>query len=1137
MNIAAWLRNIGLEQYQTAFHDHAIDSAILTRLTSQDLKDIGVDLVGHRRKLLDAIAELSSASADLSANEPRATPRPPSRQSEAERRQLTVLCCDVVGSTALTGRLDPEDMSELIKAVLTAVTAVVAQFDGYVARFTGDGALVYFGYPRAHEDDAERAVRAGLGIVEAVRGVGRDRQIDLSLRVGIATGRVVVGELFGEGAAQERAVVGGTPNLASRLQAIAQPDAVVIAANTRRLLGTLFELNELGPHELKGFAEPVLAWEVIREGSHASRFEAARSDAMMPLIGRVEQVALMLDRWRLATAGRGQVVLLSGEAGIGKSRVSQELREQIRGEPHVALRYQCSPHHSNQPFYPVIGQIWHAAGFSAGEAASDRLDKLEEMIARSRLDPANVAPYLAALLSISTQGRYDALDLEPSIVKERTIAALIAMLGGLSRTAPVLFLLEDAHWIDPTTLELVSRAIDYLPGLRVLAVITFRPEFKSPWLDVPHASSVVLNRFERRAACELVEAVTGGKPLPAEVLEQIIVKTDGVPLFIEELTKAVLGSGLVREEDREYVLAGPLTPFAIPSTLHDSLMARLDRLGPVKEVAQIGAAIGREFSYQLIEAVAPLRTAALHDALRQLVASELIYLHAAPQGLIYVFKHALVQETAYATLLRSRRQGIHADIAQVLAKQFKDQAESAPEIIAHHYTEAGLAEPAARYWLAAAEGALSRSANTEGDRYALAGVALLARLPEGPERRHLELGLQAARGHAALALKGYTAGETVEILMLVKGILDSGIGTDMQRFAVLYGLWAAHYVAGRIGIARDLAKQYSEVADRQGDPIYRMIGQRIAGAALVAAGQHDEGLLSLEAAERHRDPARQKPLSYRFGQDIGLSILCHKVWALWFLGYPDRAARLTEQILSELPDHGHAVTVAFCTLYGAIFPAIFAGDFETAARLGADLIACCTRHKMGPHYAAAGRLCIAVSRGIGDPTSDNIRAIRGEMQTLHEFGVYVLDSPITATLAQILLDAGDVAGAEVVLRDGIAFVEESGERYWLAELHRLNGRAALRGPVPDAARAAAHLAEAMAVARQQKARPLEARAITDLVALRRQAGLTGDDLALSVNPNDAIEGREILVDARKPRDVLAVISERSSEHREDTWAD
>jgi class 3 adenylate cyclase len=1115
MDVGAWLRGLGLGQYEGMFRESEIEADVLSELTKIDLEKLGLPL-GPRKRILKAIAALN-APGEAVAAPVAAAALPPA--ATGERRQLTVMFCDLVGSTALAAGLDPEDMGDLIRAFQGAVAAAVARFDGHVAKLMGDGALIYFGYPRAHEDDAERAARAALGIVEAVADLRNDRGIALEVRAGIATGLVVVGELMGEGEARERGVVGETPNLAARLQVLSEPGTVVIAESTRRLLGGAFELKALGPQALKGFAGPVPAWLVVRETENISRFEASRSEAMTPFVGREQEVALLVDRWRDATEGEGQVVLLSGEAGIGKSRILAALRERIGRERHVAMRYHCSPHHANDAFYPIIGQIWRAARFVTGEPAATRLDKLEAMVALSGLEAKEIAPYLASLLSIPVEGRYPALEMAPSEVKERTIGALIALFVGLTQGAPVLALLEDAHWIDPTSLDVFSRLVERLQGLRALLVVTFRPEFAAPWLGRTHVTTLGLNRFGRRQAMAMIDRVTGGKALPAEVLEQIVAKTDGVPLFVEELTKTVLESGLLREENGSYILAAALTPLAIPSTLQDSLTARLDRLAPVKEIAQIGAAIGREFSYRLLEAASPILGPALQDALGQLMASELIYGRGAPPEASYTFKHALVQDTAYATLLRSRRQHIHADIARALAERFADMIESAPAIIAHHYTQAGLAEPAARYWLAAAELALSRSAPTEASRYVDAGLALVPRLTDRLDCQSLELALQVARANALMPLKGHAAPETVEALTKAKRLLDAGVGTDLQRFSVLYSLCAADYIAARMEPGLALARHTVEVADRQGDPTFKIVAYRLLGTMQLFTGQNREALETLQQAERYRDPVRQKLLSYRFGLDTGVAVLGWKIWALTFVGLHDQAARVREQAQAELASHGHAPTVVTFKMMAAVSELQF-GDLEACERHSAELVAYCAEKKVET-VRLLSAILHACARTMREPTQENIAAIRAALDAQHRSGGRVGESFYMSQLADALLMAGDTTGAEASLQEGFAFVEQTGERYWLADLHRVDGRIALKRPEPDRTRGEACFLQAIEIARQQEARMLELRAATDLARLWRDAGSDRDPRALLEPILDAIEGGETARDVRNARALLA----------------
>src|SRR5262252_5509285 len=656
MDIAAWLDGLGLGQYEQAFRDNEIDERVLPSLTAEDLKDLGVKLVGHRRRLLDAIAALGTSASAVPATTGTADS---ALRSDAERRQLTVMFCDLVGSTPMSSRLDPEDLRDVIAAYHHAVAKVVAASDGFVSRYMGDGVLVYFGHPQAHEDDAERAVRAGLGAVDAVRRL--DVQgVKLQTRVGIATGLVVVGDLIGSGAAQEQSVVGETPNLAARLQAIAGPDEIVIPENTRRLVGNLFEYESLGDVEVKGLAAPVRAFRVLRESGIGSRFEALRTGET-PLIGRDEELELLGRRWAQAKAGRGQVVLISAEPGIGKSRLAEAFRASLESEPRTRLRYFCAPHHQDSALFPFIAQLERAAGFQRDDTPCARLDKLEALVAANTLEDGDV-PLLAEMLSVPLDGRYPALDLTPQRKKEKTFGALLRQLAGSAHRQPVLMIVEDLHWADPTSRELLDLAVEQTERLPVLLIATFRPEFQPPWIGQPQVTMLALNRLDRRDRTALVAQIAGGKALPDEVIGQIADRTDGVPLFIEELTKSVLESGLLQEEVDRYVVDRALPPLAIPTTLQDSLMARLDHLAAVRLVAQIGAAIGREFSYALLRAVSRLSERELEAALARLVASGLVFQRGAPPDAVYSFKHALVQDAAHGSLLRSTRQQLHAQI-------------------------------------------------------------------------------------------------------------------------------------------------------------------------------------------------------------------------------------------------------------------------------------------------------------------------------------------------------------------------------------------------------------------------------------------------------------------------------------------
>ena len=708
--VADWLKKLGMSEYAQRFAESDIDIDVLSELTDQDFDRLGVSL-GHRRRMLRAMRELDALPiAAVAERQASAQTAPePALKDTAERRQVTVMFSDLVGSTALSARMDPEDLREVIAAYQKCVAETVQRFGGFVAKYMGDGVLVYFGYPQAHEDDAERAVRAGLELISAVSALNTNNP--LQTRVGIATGVVVVGDLIGSGAAQEQAVVGETPNLAARLQGLAEPNSVVIAESTRKLLGNLFEFKHLGASELKGIAEPVRAWAALRASSVASRFQALHASGLTELVGREEEIELLLRRWSKAKTGEGQVVLLSGEAGIGKSRLTAALLERLATEPHTRLRYFCSPQHTDSALYPIIGQMERAAGLTHGDTAQVKLDKLDALLAQT-LTSRQDAGLFAEMLSLPNDGRYPVLDLIPEQRRQRTLEALTAQLAGLARQKPAMMIVEDAHWIDPTSLEVFGRTVDRIKTLPAALIVTFRPEFNPPWAGRSHVTSLALNRLGERETAAIIAHLVGNKELPTNVMAQIVERTDGIPLFVEEMTKAVLeaqSQGAV-----EHLAATvPSSALAVPASLQASLMARLDRLGPAKEVAQIGAAIGREFSHALLAAVMLKPEAELGSALDRLVAAGLLFRQGAAPRASYLFKHALVQDAAYGTLLREPRRTLHARIAETLENQFAEIAENQPELLARHCTEAGLTEKAAGLWGKAGQRSLERSALVE----------------------------------------------------------------------------------------------------------------------------------------------------------------------------------------------------------------------------------------------------------------------------------------------------------------------------------------------------------------------------------------------------------------------------------------
>jgi class 3 adenylate cyclase len=851
MDVAAWLRGLGLEEYAPAFHDNAIDGEVLRELTADDLKDLGVTLIGHRRKLLAAIAILEAVPptgyvAQSGASAPSAPAA--ARNVNAERRQLTVMFCDLVGSTPLSARYDPEDLREIVGAYHRCVADTVARFAGFVAKYMGDGVLIYFGYPEAHEDDPERAVRAGLAVVDAVGRLSAPER--LNVRLGIASGLVVVGELIGAGAAQERGVVGETPNLAARLQALAQPGTLVIAESTRRQIGGLFEIADLGPQPLAGFAEPQRAWCVVGESGVLSRFEALRS-AATPLVGRDEELDLLLRRWQRAKAGEGRVVLISGEPGIGKSRLGAALSQAIQSEPHTRLRYFCSPHHQDSALYPFIIQLERAAGFARDDSVEEKLGKLRGLLAPGARGD-NEIKLLAELLSLP--GSAADLNLSPQRKREKLFEALLHQLEALARSRAVLMVFEDAHWIDPTSRELLDLTFDHVARMPVLLIVTFRPEFQHAWSGQPHVTLLALNRLGGNDGAALVEGLAGNAGLTREVVGEIVERADGVPLFVEELTKAVLEAGDRDNRVAAVLAASPLPNVAIPASLHASLIARLDRLGPIaKEVAQIGAVIGREFGYELIEPVAQQTAAELRLGLDRLAEAGLLFCRGTAPQSSYLFKHALVQDAAYGTLLRSRRQQLHTRVAAALEQHFADLVGRQPELLAHHLTAAGDTERAVDQWLKAGQYAVERSAHLEAIRHFDRGLGVLATLPEGPARDGREAELQLARGLSLFIAEGFISAEAAEAYTRA-GELAEQRDDARQLFMAVYGLWQSTGGVGRILAGRSLSARLLKLTADQADDGLRLQAHHSAWSTSLFAQVVYEGLREDKPAAEVRRP-------------------------------------------------------------------------------------------------------------------------------------------------------------------------------------------------------------------------------------------------------------------------------------------
>ena len=932
-----WLKKLGLDQYARRFSDNDIDVSVLPYLTDTDLEKIGVSL-GHRRKILAAIAELSGASSSKAETDNRIVePKP---QDAAERRQVTVMFSDLVGSTALSTRMDPEDLREVISAYQKCVAGTVQRFGGFVAKYMGDGVLIYFGYPQAHEDDAERAVRAGLELLTAVGAL--KTHAPLQTRVGIATGLVVVGDLIGSGASQEQAIVGETPNLAARLQGIAEPNMVVLADGTRKLLGNLFELEDLGAKDLKGITGPVRAWEALRPAVVESRFEALHASGMTNLVGREEELELLWRRWLKAKTGEGQVVLLSGEPGIGKSRLTAAIMERVASEPHTRLRYFCSPQHTDSAFYPIIAHMERAAGFAHDDTAEGKLDKLDALLRPTATAPQDTT-LLVELLSLPNDGRYPAVRLEPPQRRQRIFEVLTEQVEALSRQRPVLMIFEDAHWTDPTSLEALSRMLERVRSFPILLLVTFRPEFQAPWVGRPNVTTLTLNRLTERDIRALVGALVGNKPLPASIREDIIERTDGIPLFVEEMTKAVLEAG-AEKPAADLAAAIPSPAAAVPSSLHASLMARLDRLGSAKEVAQVGAAIGREFSHVLLASVAGKSERELEMALRRLIEAGLLFRQGLPPQASYLFKHALIQDAAYGSLLREPRRALHARIAETLEDEFADIADNQPELLARHCAEAGLIQKAAAHWGRAGQRSLDRSALVEAIEQLRRALGQIAILPSTPALRQEEIRLQVALLMPLIHFIGYAAPETKaaaeQAHLLIQRAQAIGETPDdpMLSFSVLYSFWVLNYIAFNGESARRLAAQFLEQAEKQGASGPLMIADRVMGISLLSTGEMTRAKAHFDHAMAIHDPAVNSKLAMRFGQDNRVSILSYRSWALWFLGYPRAAIADLDQALREARQIGQAATMMYALTHASLIY-IFCGNYTTAQANADELLA------------------------------------------------------------------------------------------------------------------------------------------------------------------------------------------------------
>jgi class 3 adenylate cyclase/DNA-binding SARP family transcriptional activator/predicted ATPase len=1006
------------------------------------------------------------------------------RSTNPERRQLTILVCNMVGSMPLSARLDPEDMHDLIAAFHKAVADVVSRFDGFVAQYLGDGVLVYFGYPAAGEHDAEQAMRAGLAILEAVGTLKAYSGVTLQASVGIATGLVVVGERPGTSDIQRRVAIGEAPNVAAQLQALASPGEVVIAASTHRLVGRMFDCRALSAIEVKGLPRPVEAWQVRGEAAGVSRFEARRVGTLSPLMGRQEEIELLMRRWEHAQLGEGRVVLLSGEPGIGKSRIAESLLARLEGEQRACLRYSCSPHHTHSPLYPFIAQLEQAAGFEPGCDASEKLDKLEVLLKLTAKNVSRDVALFAELLAVPADARYPAVAVSPPQKREMTLTALLDQLEGMAAQRPVLIVFEDVHWIDPTSLDLLDRMVARAANMRTLLVVTVRPEFQPTWVGQPHVTMLPLSRLGRRDSAGIIAGITKDKALPKPIVEQMLLQTDGVPLFIEELTCTLLESGLLRETTDRYVLDGLLRPLAIPTTLQASLAARLDRLGSVKDVAQIGAAIGREFSHEMIAAVSASAPADLDAALERLTASGLISRRGTPPEATYSFKHALVQDAAYAMMLKSRRRQLHAGIANVLVERFSALAETLPEVVAHHFTEAGLATEAIGYWLKAGQRATERSADQEAVRHLERGLALLRTLPESEDRDRHELDFQITLGTPLVAVSGYTSpevGAASERAILLSEKLDD-VG---RQFVSLFSQFTYCNTTGKTRKALEFAQRCQTLGMRQGDRTMQLMGNRAVGAVFMQRGQFALAREQFEQALALHDPERDRFLATRFMQDPIASSSAILAIIAWISGYPECAADIQARALGYAADLNHVNTSGFIHFYAGWIEQLF-GNVGAVLRHARTLAALAKEYRV---LAWKNYGMILEGWAVSGTTGPQ-NGISLMQQGIADLDVLktTLHLPyLTSLSAQVHGRIGDFQSALALCIDAQERAQRSEQYIWEAELHRNEGevRRAAGRSLTDVEEC---FGRALDVSRAQGARMFELRAATSLARLWRDQG-------------------------------------------------
>jgi class 3 adenylate cyclase/predicted ATPase len=1088
-DLAEWLAGYGLGQYAQTFAENNIDYSVLPDLNDSDLEKIGVSL-GHRKKLLRAIAALTAehelaGSTNVVSND-TVSPPPPSQHREAEFRQITVLFCDLVGSTQLSEKLDPEDLQKLIDAYRAECNKAINRYDGDVASYVGDGVMAFFGWPRAHEDDAARAVHAALEIVSNVSQVSGP--ITLACRVGICSGPVIVGEIANSTNSWSMDAVGETPNIAARLQTLAAANTVLISESTRRLISAAFDLQDLGLRELKGVTKPVHTYRVDAAKNAASRFEAAHEESLTPLAGRSSELSLLLDRWNKVKEGDGQAILLSGIAGVGKSRLVHELISHIQKEPNLLLVHQSSPYHSQSAFFPVIEQIQQAANLSTRDSEAEKIAKLRDYLPRST-DGSNATLLLIAnLLSVSFESDREFSKLTPQQIKNRTISALFDLLLQFSLQRPTVCIFEDAHWLDPSTLELLELVVTRTGPARVLIVVSGRPEFRPAWIAHPNITTHSLTRLSHSEVKKMIHNLVVGENIPSQVIDQIVQKTDGVPLFIEELTTSIL-SAPMRTRGTSERGAQPAS-IKVPDTLSDALMERLDRVAPSRRIAQVASIIGREFSYDLLLAAAQTNEGDLQSALSLLEGADIIYRAGVTPSVRFVFKHALLRDAIYDSLLKSKRQQIHADIATILEGDYPELVESQPEVLAYHHQEAGNHQLAIRRWLASGQRALAHSANVESIESFRKALQLLNALPETPDRNKQEIEIQLALGIPLIAVQGYASAETREAFARAR-TLCLKLGDVPEYLQTLFGLWGHAWMSGKNDEALQMADEFVSRARAMSEIVPVMVAHRVMGSTLLTVGDFQSSADHFEKAIKLSGQGKE-PLYNLYMVEPQVASLLLLSWDLWFLGYPDRSLSRVSEALDLAQELGHPYTIAFAHYMTSVVH-LLRGDAARAFAAAESSLEMSQEHRFSL-YAILSR--VSRGRALGDlgRVAEAHAEIGLGIGEARRQGVGFMLPMMESWLADMHTKAGDSEYALSIVEGALATVGNG--RSWEAELHRQRGQLLLALDPSNTGEAETQLEKSIEVARRQNAKSLELRAVTSLAELRQAQGRSNAACAL-----------------------------------------